>query len=185
MRKEEKEKKKTWKKNGKEREKERKIKYFSNALRGKRVLRPTHFPFRCTYPRTPSPRALHPYTDDDPPLRVLSPLRASHVNFLSSVTPLVHPSLTYERRCLPLEIVVTKRFTVHIALTWLLSRSLLASPALLFSRCKKKKEKKKAAETGNFRVSDASMIFRGKGARAFSRRAVFFLKESQKSNSEI
>lgn len=47
------------------------------AASGKRVLRPTHFPCRCTYPRAPSPRALHPtqHRRSTPPCASLPPSR--------------------------------------------------------------------------------------------------------------
>ena len=64
---------------------------------------------------------LHNIDDDDLPLCALLyppshvPSHIPTLYFLSSPPPpLVYPSLTYERRRLSLEIVATKRFTVHI-----------------------------------------------------------------------
>jgi len=88
------------------------------AASGKRVLRPTHFPCRCTYPRAPSPRVLHPTQHrrrrSTPPYASLPPSRVpSHIHTSTSFRPSPHssiPSLTYEWRRLSLEIVATKRF---------------------------------------------------------------------------
>lgn len=93
--------------------------------------------------------------DDDLPLRALPHshpvsrhIYTHTIYLLSSVTPLVYPSLTYEWRRLSLEIVATKRLTVHIVpSTWLPSRSLSFSG-----------RQKRAADDGDYSASDAKMI---------------------------
>lgn len=110
---------------GREREREewKRVEYLNNALRrpanafcDRHIFRADALTLvhplraRCT---------LHNIDDDDLPLRALpypQPVcPVTHTTyFLSSAAPLVYPSLTYERRRLSLEIVATKRFTVHI-----------------------------------------------------------------------
>lgn len=103
---EEKKREKKWriKKGSKTREEERVgVAHTSNALCGvrqTRLLRPTHFPCRCTYPRAlPSffPRPLHP-TDDDPPRPCACPPILFPFYSLSSPPRHERPSLTYEWR---------------------------------------------------------------------------------------